>query len=54
MFRGVSSGLDLFWGDVPYGYSLALGTALVSVAVLATLLPARRASGVAPVSALKE
>lgn len=54
MFRGVSTGLNLFDGDVRYGYSLALGLALVTVAVLATLLPARRASGVAPVSALNE
>jgi len=54
MFRGAAIGLNLFQADLSYGYSLGLTGALVGVAVLATLLPARRASGVAPVSALKE
>jgi len=54
MFRGAASSLNLFEADVGLGYPLALGATLVGVAVLATLLPAGRASGVAPVVALKE
>jgi putative ABC transport system permease protein len=54
MFRATMAGLNLFETDVDYWYSLALGGALVGVAVLATVLPARRASAIAPVSALKE
>jgi ABC-type antimicrobial peptide transport system permease subunit len=54
MLRGALASLDLFNARIGFGYSLALGGALVAVAVLATLLPAGRASGVAPVAALKE
>jgi len=54
MFRGALSSLNLFETEIGLGYPLALGATLVAVAVLATLLPAGRASGVAPVVALKE
>ncbi len=54
MFRGAAIGLNLFQADLNYGYSLGLTGALVAVAVVATFLPARRASGVAPVAALKD
>jgi len=54
MFRGAVVGLNLFEAELQYGYSLGLTGALLVVALLATLLPARSASGVAPVSALEE
>jgi putative ABC transport system permease protein len=54
MFRGTLSSLNLFETDIGLGYPVTLGATLVAVAVLATLLPAGRASGVAPVVALKE
>ena len=54
MFRGAAVGLNLFEAELQYGYSLTLAGTLVVVAVLATLIPASRASGVAPVTALKE
>jgi ABC-type antimicrobial peptide transport system permease subunit len=54
MVRGALSSLNLFETDIGLGYPLTLGAALAAVAVLATLLPAGRASGVAPVVALKE
>jgi putative ABC transport system permease protein len=53
MFRATSVGLNLFEAHLGYGYPLAMGGALLGVAVAATLLPARRASGVAPVTALQ-
>jgi putative ABC transport system permease protein len=54
MFRGTLTALDLFESELGFFYPAALAGALVVVAVLATIVPARRASGVAPVSALKE
>lgn len=54
MFRGALASLNLFETEIRLGHPLALGATLVAVAVLATLLPAGRASGVAPVVALKE
>jgi putative ABC transport system permease protein len=54
MFRGATTSLNLFNAEIGLGYPLALGATLVVVAVLATLLPAGRASGVEPVVALKE
>jgi len=54
MFRGTLVGLNIFDVDLGFGYPLGLSGALVAVALLATILPARRASGVAPVAALKE
>lgn len=54
MLRGTMSSLNLFETEVGFGYPLGLGSALIVVAVLATVVPARRASGVAPVAALKE
>lgn len=54
VFRGAMTGLDLFDAQVGFGTPIALAGALIAVAVLATVLPARRASGIAPVAALKE
>jgi putative ABC transport system permease protein len=54
MFRGTVAALNLFSAELGFGYPAAMAGALVAVAVLATVVPARRASGVAPVSALKE
>ena len=54
MLRGTAASLSLFSTEVGLGYPLALGGSLILVAVLATVLPAGRASGVAPVVALKE
>jgi len=54
MFRGMLSMLGLFSAEVGFAYPLALSGALVVVAVAATLIPARRASGVAPVAALRD
>jgi ABC-type lipoprotein release transport system permease subunit len=46
--------MGLFEAEVGFRYPLALAGALIAVAVLATVLPAQRASGVTPVMALKE
>jgi ABC-type antimicrobial peptide transport system permease subunit len=54
MFRVTIRSLDLFNMDLGYGYPTALAAMLVAVAVLSTILPALRASSVAPVTALKE
>ena len=54
MFRGTLSMLNLFNAELGFGYPLALSGALVVTAIAATIIPARRASGVAPVSALNE
>jgi putative ABC transport system permease protein len=54
MFRGTMVSLNLFDADVGFAYPVALSASLVAVAVLATALPARRASGVSPVAALRE
>jgi len=54
MFRGTMAMLDLFAAEVGFAYPAGLSAALLAVAVLATVLPARRASGVAPATALSE
>ena len=54
MHRSVRSALGLFQGQVGLGYATAVTVALAAVAVLSTWLPARRASGVQPVAALKD
>ena len=54
MFRGSLSMLGLFNAELGFAYPLALSIALLAVSVAATLIPARRASGVAPVAALKD
>ena len=54
MLRSTLTSLDLFESEVSFGYPAALSAALVVVAVLATVLPARRASSVAPGTALKD
>jgi putative ABC transport system permease protein len=54
MLRSTMTGLGLFETDIQFWVPGALAAALVAVAVVATVVPAGRASGVAPVSALKE
>lgn len=54
MTRSAVSGLGLFETDIGYGVPAGLACALIGVAALATIVPAGRASGVAPVAALKE
>lgn len=54
MYRAASSALNLFEGGVALGYAFKVGAALAVVAVLATVLPARKASGVQPVAALRD
>jgi putative ABC transport system permease protein len=54
MFRGVSSALNLFAADVGVGNVVWVTAALAGAAIVSTLLPARRASGVAPVTALRD
>lgn len=54
MFRGTLSGLGIFEAELGFGIPLGLASTLVVVAILATIVPARRASGVAPASALTE
>jgi ABC-type antimicrobial peptide transport system permease subunit len=54
MFRGTMTGLNLFAAEIDYWLPAALAGSLVLVAVVATIVPARRASGVAPVTALKD
>ncbi len=54
MFRGTAVGLNLFDADLGFSYSIALSATLIAVAVAATVLPARRASDVPPVAALRE
>ena len=54
MFRGTMTTLNLFEVELGFGYPLGLSSALIVVAVLATVIPARRASGVAPLTALRE
>jgi ABC-type antimicrobial peptide transport system permease subunit len=54
MYRGVLSTLGLFEADITFTYAYWVTGALVGVAALSTYLPARRASGVQPVMALKD
>jgi putative ABC transport system permease protein len=54
MFRGTVTMLNLFNTELSFGYPIALSAALIGVAVLATVVPARKASGIAPVAALRE
>jgi putative ABC transport system permease protein len=52
MLQGTTVTLNLFDIDLGFAYPAGLGGSLVVVAVLSTILPARRASAVAPVTAL--
>jgi len=54
MYRIVASALNLFETDLGLAYPAGLASALITVAVVATVVPASRASRVAPVAALKE
>ena len=54
MMRMAGVGLNLFEAEIGYGLPMTLAATLVGVAVLATLVPASRASSIAPVAALKE
>jgi len=54
MYRAASSALNLFEGGVALGYGAKVAAALALVAVLATVLPARQASGVQPGAALRD
>jgi putative ABC transport system permease protein len=54
MHRGVLSTLGLFEADITFSYAYWVTAALVVVAILSTYLPARRASGVQPVVALRD
>jgi putative ABC transport system permease protein len=54
MFRGTLNSLNLFEADLGFALPALLVGILVVVAVAATVVPARRASGVAPLSALTE
>ena len=54
MFRSTLNGLGIFEADLGFTVPAAFAASLIGVAILATVLPARRASGVAPVAALKE
>jgi len=54
MHRVVASALDLFVTSLGVGYTAGVAAALGGMAFLATWLPARRASGVQPVAALRD
>jgi putative ABC transport system permease protein len=54
MYRGVLSALGLFEADITFTYAYWVTGALVTVAAVSMYLPARRASGVHPMVALKD
>lgn len=54
MHRSVVSALNLFQGDVGIGSVVWVASTLSVVALISTWLPARRASGVQPVAALRD
>ena len=54
MYRSVASAFNLFEGEVGMSYAAWVTAALAAVALLSTWLPARRASGVPPVAALRD
>jgi len=54
MYRMVASSMNLFEGEMSLSYAYWVTGALAAVAVLSTYLPARRASGIQPVAALKD
>lgn len=54
MMRMAGVGLNLFEAEIGYGLPMTLAATLIAVAVVATVVPARRASSITPVAALKE
>ncbi len=54
MYQSVASTLNFFEGGVGLRYAAAVTLALAAVAALATFVPARRASAVAPAAAVRE
>jgi len=54
MYRMVASSMNLFESQMSLSYAYWMTGALAAVAVLSTYLPARRASGIQPVAALKD
>jgi putative ABC transport system permease protein len=54
MYRVVAAALNLFLSDLGVAYALWVAAALAAVALVATWLPARHASGVLPTAALRE
>jgi ABC-type antimicrobial peptide transport system permease subunit len=54
MFRATIQGFNLFDVEIGYGVPAALFAALALVGVVSVVVPARRASAVAPARALKE
>jgi hypothetical protein len=54
MYRGTVSGLGIFDADVGFGLPGALAATLLAVAAFATIVPARRASGVSPGVVLRD
>jgi ABC-type antimicrobial peptide transport system permease subunit len=54
MYRSVVSALNLFESAMGVSYAAWVTLALAMVAVVSTWLPARRASSIEPVAALKE
>jgi ABC-type antimicrobial peptide transport system permease subunit len=54
IYRGVVSAVNLFEGGLSLTYALWVTLALAGVAALSAYLPARSASRVAPVAALKD
>jgi len=54
MSRAVGSALNIFGAETGMGQAVGVAALLIVVALVSTLLPARRASGVLPASALRE